>query len=74
MRYEIKFYTTDGDLIKGFLENNKKSIFKLFNDISKHDTKNIEDFLELNLDIRIKDMILYDNKNQKELKYYLFKN
>lgn len=73
MRYEINFYTDNNELIQGFSDNNKKSIVKLFNDTSKHDSKTIEDFLKLNSDIKLRIIILYDNKANKELKHAFLK-
>lgn len=72
LRYEIKVYSKDNDIIGKIAENSKKEIVKIFDNTSRLLISDFHNNLALNDDIEISYMILFDNKNDKVIKDYCF--
>ena len=72
LRFEIKIYSTDNDLIGSIAEDNRKKITNIFCDTSIISKKILHDNLGLNNDIEIDCMILFDNKNNNIMSEYIF--
>lgn len=72
IRYEIKFYDWNNNVVGQWLDVDRQYIANLFNATSEHNKENMYDILGLNDDIDLRLMILFDNNKNIEIESFMF--
>lgn len=72
IRYEIKFYDWNNNVVGQWLDVDREYIANLFKATSEHGKENMYDILGLNDDIDLRLMILFDNNKNIEIESFIF--